>query len=140
MRSALLLAFVLGGLALVAGLSFVLRPRPQAPFATPLSASPPVASPVTEPPPSAFDTMSFTVQNGRVTGPESFTTTQDRAVVLRVTSDVADEVHLHGYDHAKEVEAGGTVELQFVADTVGRFELELEGQKFTLGFLEVQPK
>jgi hypothetical protein len=47
-------------------------------------------------------------------------------VVLVVTSDVADEIHLHGYDVSREVEAGGSVRLPFTATIPGRFEVELE--------------
>ena len=47
-------------------------------------------------------------------------------VVLVVRSDVADEVHLHGYDVSREVAAGGTARLPFVAKIPGRFEVELE--------------
>jgi hypothetical protein len=47
-------------------------------------------------------------------------------VVLVVRSDTADEIHLHGYDLGADVEAGGTVRIPFVADTPGRFEVELE--------------
>jgi ABC-type glycerol-3-phosphate transport system substrate-binding protein len=47
-------------------------------------------------------------------------------VVLVVRSDTADEIHLHGYDLGGDVEAGGTVRIPFVADTPGRFEVELE--------------
>ena len=54
------------------------------------------------------------------------TVQKDARVVLVVTSDTADEVHLHGYDLSADVEAGGTVRIPFVADTPGRFEVELE--------------
>jgi copper(I)-binding protein len=47
-------------------------------------------------------------------------------VVLVVTSDVADEIHLHGYDVSRDVAAGGTVRLPFKATIPGRFEVELE--------------
>ena len=47
-------------------------------------------------------------------------------VVLVVNSDTADEIHVHGYDLSADVEAGGTVRIPFVADTPGRFEVELE--------------
>jgi copper(I)-binding protein len=47
-------------------------------------------------------------------------------VVLVVTSDVADEIHLHGYDISRDVAAGGTVRLPFKATIPGRFEAELE--------------
>jgi hypothetical protein len=59
------------------------------------------------------------------------------AVVLRVTSDIADEVHLHGYDKKADVDAGGTVDIQFTADIPGVFEAELEAAKLKLVELEI---
>jgi ABC-type glycerol-3-phosphate transport system substrate-binding protein len=47
-------------------------------------------------------------------------------VVIVVKSDVADEIHLHGYDIMREVAAGGTARLPFTATLPGRFEVELE--------------
>lgn len=54
-------------------------------------------------------------------------------VVLRVTSDVADELHLHGYDQKADLQVGVPGELRFRADIPGIFELELEqvGKKLT---------
>jgi hypothetical protein len=49
--------------------------------------------------------------------------TGDR-VHLSVTSDHADEVHVHGYDIEKEVSAGSTVTIDFTADIPGQFEVE----------------
>lgn len=53
-------------------------------------------------------------------------------VLLVVTSDVADEVHVHGVDITGEVEAGGTVGVDFTADIPGVFEIELEAQGLQL--------
>jgi hypothetical protein len=47
-------------------------------------------------------------------------------VVLVVTSDVADEVHLHGYDITRDVAPGKVARLPFRATIPGRFEVELE--------------
>jgi len=142
MRSPRLIAFVIGGVILVSALYVVLRPEPQisAPPNSPAPVEP--VGPVTEPqPPSpAMDEFTFTVQGGQVAKPNRFRTTQGRKVLIRVTSDVADELHLHGYDYAKELVPNESVELRFTAGTAGRFELELEHRKLTLGFLEVQPK
>ena len=62
----------------------------------------------------------------------------DRAVIV-VKSDVADEVHLHGYDVSRPVAAGGTVRLPFRATIPGRFEVELEERGVPIGELTVQP-
>lgn len=53
-------------------------------------------------------------------------------VLLVVTSDVADEVHVHGVDVTREVEAGGTVDVDFTADIPGVFEIELEDRGLRL--------
>lgn len=59
-------------------------------------------------------------------------------VTLVVTSDIADEVHLHGYDRKVDVPAGGTASLDFVADQAGVFEAELESRGTQLVQLEVR--
>ena len=56
-----------------------------------------------------------------------------------VESDVADEVHLHGYDVAKDVEAGGSVEFDVPATTEGVFEVELESSAVQLAEISVTP-
>ena len=60
-------------------------------------------------------------------------------VVLVVKSDGADEIHLHGYDLSRDVEAGGTARLPFTADVPGRFELELEQRGVQIADLTVGP-
>jgi Cu-Zn family superoxide dismutase len=60
-------------------------------------------------------------------------------VRFEVTSDVADEVHVHGYDLMEEVPAGGTVSFDFAAEIEGIFEVELEGRKLQIAELTVNP-
>jgi hypothetical protein len=60
-------------------------------------------------------------------------------VVLVVKSDVADEIHLHGYDVSRDVEAGGTVRLPFKATIPGRFEVELEARGVQIADITVEP-
>ena len=57
-------------------------------------------------------------------------------VVLVVRADVADHVHLHGYDVMRE---GAPARLAFRADLVGVFEVELEERKVPIAELEVRP-
>ena len=59
-------------------------------------------------------------------------------VVLVVHSDVADEIHLHGYDKHVDVTAGGTARLPFVANIAGVFEAELESRKLQILELTVK--
>lgn len=60
------------------------------------------------------------------------------SIVLRVMSDTADEVHVHGYDKKVDVAAGGTADVSFTADIPGVFEVELEERKLTLLDLEIR--
>lgn len=58
-------------------------------------------------------------------------------MVLKVTSEVTDEMHLHGYDLSKDLVPGQEAVLEFTADQVGKFELELHRFKVNLGDIEV---
>jgi hypothetical protein len=58
---------------------------------------------------------------------------------FEVTSDVADEVHVHGYDLMQDVPAGGTVSFDFPAEIEGIFEAELEGRKEQILEIQVNP-
>ena len=59
-------------------------------------------------------------------------------VVIVVTSDVSDEIHLHGYDKSTDVTAGGTARLPFTATLPGRFEVELESRGVQIADLTVE--
>jgi hypothetical protein len=56
-----------------------------------------------------------------------------------VRSDVADEVHVHGYDKAEDVPANGSVRFSFPASIEGVFEVELEGRGVQIAALRVSP-
>jgi hypothetical protein len=58
---------------------------------------------------------------------------------FEVSSDVADEVHVHGYDLMQDVPAGGTVSFDFLAEIEGIFEAELEGRKEQIAEIRVNP-
>jgi hypothetical protein len=62
----------------------------------------------------------------------------DRVVIV-VGSDVADEVHLHGYDIVRDVTAGGMARIAFLATLPGRFEVELENRGVQIADITVQP-
>jgi hypothetical protein len=64
---------------------------------------------------------------------------QDERVRFKVTSDTADEVHVHGYDFMKDVPAGGSVSFNFPAKITGSFEIELEDHEEQIASLKVEP-
>ena len=60
-------------------------------------------------------------------------------VVFNVTSEVADRVHLHGYDVFVDATPGRPATISFDAHTPGRFEIELEDASVLIAELEVRP-
>lgn len=71
--------------------------------------------------------INLTIAGGKVSGGVSrHGVTLGDEVILRVTSDVDEELHVHGYDHKVELLAGTPAELSFTADIPGVFEVELE--------------
>jgi hypothetical protein len=65
---------------------------------------------------------------------------QGDTVRFRVRADVADHVHVHGYDLMKDVEPGKTVTFSFPADITGIFEIELEDAGEQIAQLRVDPR
>ena len=72
-------------------------------------------------------------------GIERASVDEGEQVVLVVRSDVADEVHVHGYDISRDVAAGGTARIRFRATIPGRFEVELEERGVQIAELTVNP-
>jgi hypothetical protein len=58
---------------------------------------------------------------------------------FKVESDIAEEVHFHGYEVMKDVKAGGTVTFDMPAEIEGIFEVELEGKKEQIAEITVNP-
>ena len=56
---------------------------------------------------------------------------------LRVHSDLADEVRLHGFGVTKQVAAGGSVDLEGIAERRGRFRVHLENAAVRLAQIKV---
>jgi hypothetical protein len=76
--------------------------------------------------------------------PESIDVCKGQEVTLDISSEVAGELHLHGYDEEApevEVEAGGTATFEFTATRAGQFVIELhahdDGSEIEVGLLTV---
>ena len=105
------------------------------------SAAPPSAVASATPSPAAPDadaTFDIAVAGGQVTGDTGrLKVALGDKVVIRVTGDTADEVHLHGYDVTMPVAPGQPAELAFEATIPGVFEIELEDAGVGLASLQV---
>jgi hypothetical protein len=94
----------------------------------------------TAPSPSTPVLLRVTVgSKGVPGGPKRLSLKQGAKAVLVVHSALADEVHFHGYDLAKDVAAGGTARIPFTASIPGLFEVELESRKLPIAEIEVTP-
>jgi hypothetical protein len=76
---------------------------------------------------AADATILVMYMNGEVTGVEGRPAVSvGDTVEITVHSDVADVVHVHGYDLFLELDAGEADSVRFEADIPGIFEVELE--------------
>lgn len=82
-------------------------------------------------------TLEVMVSGSSVTGGGRHRVPLGQTVNLRVTSDQADQVHLHGYDLTVDLEAGTPAVLTFDATIPGVFEAELHDAAIPLVELEV---
>ena len=89
----------------------------------------PTATPTPEPPPL--------LKGGDVT---KLRFKEGDTVTFRVVSDVPEEVHVHGYNIAKDLEQGKVVTVSFKGDITGIFEIEYEHAGEQIGQLRVDPK
>lgn len=97
------------------------------------------AAPTRSPAP-AGTTFEVAFTAGRVTGDNGRVKVGlDDTVGIVVTSDVADEVHLHGYDVGTAVAPGTPATLTFRATIPGVFQVELEDLGTQLLSIQVDP-
>ncbi|MGH2841509.1 MAG: hypothetical protein ACRDKY_11875, partial [Solirubrobacteraceae bacterium] len=82
----------------------------------------------------------ITVRDGKpVGGVKRLSYKTGRTVNVVVTSNTADEIHVHGYDIEKPLPAGRPVGLRFRANIEGIFEIELHGSGEQIAELRVRP-
>ena len=59
-------------------------------------------------------------------------------IILDITSDRDDEVHIHGFDKEIPVKAGKRVKAELVADRTGRYEVESHHPELLILVLQVR--
>jgi hypothetical protein len=145
------LALAAAGVAVAVVLFFVLRPDDEAaapttptgtaraPAETTGETSTAPTTPTTTAEPEEPKPVRISFENGEVTGPRRPEFAVGDRIVLIVRSDVADHVHVHGYDLMQDVAPGVPARISFRADAPGRFEVELEDRHLPLTELVVRP-
>ena len=90
--------------------------------------------------PAAPEVPTITITDGKpVGGEQEIEVDKGDTIQFKVKSDADHEIHMHGYDIAKDVEAGGTVSYNVPADIDGIFEIEIEDLKEPIAELRVNP-
>lgn len=83
--------------------------------------------------------MTVSITDGKVTPrPSRVKIPLGSTVELQVTSDVDDEVHVHGFDVEKPLEAGVTTTVELQATEAGLYEVETHETELELLQLEVR--
>jgi hypothetical protein len=83
--------------------------------------------------------MSVGIINGQVAAIYGDSTIKvGQTMVVKVISDKADEVHIHGYNLAQDVKPGAPAAITFTANIPGRFDVELEHSHLKLFTLTVK--
>lgn len=86
---------------------------------------------------ASFDIV---VKGGRlISGRRVLVVHRNDEVTFRITTDKADQFHLHGYNKLIDLAPDRTATLTFKATLTGRFTYELHGADLELGALEVYP-
>jgi|SRR3954447_25926204 heme/copper-type cytochrome/quinol oxidase subunit 2 len=81
-----------------------------------------------------------TVKGGKPDGGiKDLTFNKGDTVQFKVVSDVADEVHVHGYDVHKDVAPGQPTTFKFPGKIDGEFVVELESRGEQIASLKVNP-
>ena len=71
--------------------------------------------------------------------PRTLEFSSGETIRLRFSSDVAEEVHIHGFDEYVDVPAGGTATARFEGELEGIFEVEAHGSGELLAKLKITP-
>ncbi|MEW2415627.1 hypothetical protein AB0953_18175 [Streptomyces sp. NPDC046866] len=106
----------------------------------PTGQAPTGPAPSDGPPPAGVDrTVTLTVRDGRVSpAPGRTELKRGERIALRVTSDRADTLHVHGYDKELALPAGQEATLVLTADRTGLFEVETHASRLVLTQLLVR--
>ncbi|MEH0932591.1 hypothetical protein [Micromonospora sp. CPCC 205558] len=114
--------------------------------AAPTNATPTATAPTTTTTPSASASttpvdqqITVTIAKRRVDPPTGrITVSKGQLVRITVTSDVSDELHVHGYDVGARLPAGQPGSVEFRADQTGLFEVETHDSELVLFQLVVR--
>lgn len=81
-----------------------------------------------------------TIKSGKaVGGVQTIAVKQGDRARFKVASDADHEIHLHGFDIAQDVKAGGSVSYDVKTEAPGIYEFEIEDTGTKIGQVKVEP-
>jgi glucose/arabinose dehydrogenase len=102
-------------------------PEPTADELTPEPTQDPTEDPTPEPADDGTVAVDLVFEGGAVSvADDRIDIDAGDTVVINATSDVAEEIHVHGYDLFVDLEPGVAGSISFAADIPGIFEVEFE--------------
>lgn len=130
---------ILAIISLIALWLFMVPSAPKTPVVA-FAASPEPATTIE--PKTAIDTADYhwQIQSGKIIGPQHIVVPENETLLLSFISDVPDEVHLHGYEQAVQINANELATLSVRLEHSGRFELETHRLHRVISVLEVEPR
>ena len=145
-RYLVVLAWLLAACASGAGTTTLATSTTQQEVTTTIEQTSTTGQTTTAPSTTAAVTTTAIAQNlirveggAKVEGPDTISVAQGDVVSFEVVADVADEIHVHGFDLLFETIPGEPVVVEFTADATGIFEVELEESRLFLVNIEVTP-
>jgi heme/copper-type cytochrome/quinol oxidase subunit 2 len=132
-------ALIAAGLGLIVSLYFALSPGGDDETTPTTTAAQTTTAATTTAPEPQVVRISVSVPGDKAPTVKHFTIQQGRQVVFVVESELADEVHLHGYDLSADVAPGAPATIRFKATAPGLFEAELESRSLAIAEIEVRP-
>jgi heme/copper-type cytochrome/quinol oxidase subunit 2 len=132
---------LLAGVIVIAIVAFIaLKPSDNKKKTTAATTTPGTSQPAKPAKPAPPPVTQIVVKNAKpVGGIKTITVNKGDQVRFTVSSDVSDEIHVHGYDFMKDVKAGGKVSFSFPAKIDGEFVGELESRGEQILNLVVNP-
>jgi hypothetical protein len=143
--------YILAGIAVAVALFALLRPDDDEEDAAATTApttetepvgttAPATTAPAPLPEPKPRTVVRIEIEEGApVGGIRRISVEEGRRLTLVVTSDVEEEVHVHGIDISRDVAPGKPARITFTAKPAGRYEIELEHSHLQIADLKVQP-
>lgn len=133
-----IILFISIGIIALGILFFLFRPQPKL---QPVANNNESVTTIPSKPGSSDNLASLVIKNNQLfSGDSVIKLTEGDSLILTVTSDADDELHIHGYDKEVPLQKDTPTQVMLTANLTGRFPIELHNTETEIAVLEVQTK